>query len=86
MDMIKCTLHRVLCLPNILSLAKCFIFSNNCDITFITVFILTHLINIPCGRKGTLLFYSRCLTPDNFTHVKGRALVLNGLIFVVILI
>jgi hypothetical protein len=24
---------------------------NNCDITFLTVFILTHPVNFPCGRK-----------------------------------
>ena len=28
-----------------------FIFYNNCDITFLTVFILTHPVNFPCGRK-----------------------------------
>ena len=26
-------------------------FYNNCDITFLTVFILTHPVNFPCGRK-----------------------------------
>jgi hypothetical protein len=24
---------------------------NNCDITFLTIFILTHPVNFPCGRK-----------------------------------
>ena len=52
-DTIKCTLHQVLRLPNyILSLD--FYFYNNCDITFLTVFILTDLtdpVNFPCGRK-----------------------------------
>jgi hypothetical protein len=46
-DMIKCA-HQVLRLPNyLLSLY----FYNNCDITFSTVFILTHPLNFPCGRK-----------------------------------
>ena len=45
-DMIKCTLHQVLRLPNYI-----LYFYNNCDITFLTVFILTHPVNFPCGRK-----------------------------------
>ena len=25
---------------------------NNCDVTFLTIFILTHPVNFPCGRKS----------------------------------
>ena len=33
-DMIKCALHRVLCLPKYILILDYFIFYNNCDITF----------------------------------------------------
>jgi hypothetical protein len=30
---------------------RLFYLYNNCDITFLTVAILTHAVNFPCGRK-----------------------------------
>jgi hypothetical protein len=51
-DMIKCALHPVLDAYLITYLAyRLFYLYNNCDITFLTVFILTHPVNFPCGRK-----------------------------------
>jgi hypothetical protein len=66
--MIKCTLHQVLRLPNrpfpyikislkrgkvyYIVILRLFHLYNNCDITFLTVFILTHPVNFPCGRKS----------------------------------
>jgi hypothetical protein len=32
-------------------LARQYYLYDNCDITFLTVFILTHPVNFPCGRK-----------------------------------
>ena len=41
----------VICLRQYMLSLDYFIFYNNCDITFLTVFILTHPVNFPCGRK-----------------------------------
>jgi hypothetical protein len=52
MDMIKWALHQVLYAYLIIYLAyRLFYLYNNCGITFSTVFILTHPVNFPCGRK-----------------------------------
>ena len=50
-DMVKCTLHQLLPIITYLLGLDYFVFHNNCDITFLTVFILTHPVNFPCGRK-----------------------------------
>jgi hypothetical protein len=36
---------------NYLTEPRLFHLYNNCDVTFLTVFILTHPVNFPCGRK-----------------------------------
>jgi hypothetical protein len=37
--------------PNYILRLDYFYIYNNCDITFLTVFVLTHPVNFPCGRK-----------------------------------
>jgi hypothetical protein len=50
--MIKSAFHQVLYAYLITYLAyRLFYLNNNCDITFLTVFILTYPVNFLCGRK-----------------------------------
>jgi hypothetical protein len=44
-------LHQVLRLLILPTKLRLFYFYNNCDITFLTMFIPTHPVNFPCGRK-----------------------------------
>jgi hypothetical protein len=70
--MIKCALYEVLRLPKYLLSLDYFYLYNNCDITFSTVFDLTHPVNFPVGggdwKKSTT--FRRALT-DSF-HISGQ--------------
>jgi hypothetical protein len=52
---------------------RLFYLYNNCDITFLTVFILTHPVNFTCGRKPEHpeKTFGRRLT-DSFTWVRSE--------------
>jgi hypothetical protein len=53
-------------LTEVTYLAQTMYLYNNCDITFLTVFILTHPVNFPCGRKPETLF--TWVRSENPTH------------------
>jgi hypothetical protein len=52
-DMIRFTVFTpsIIRLPNYIRSLDYWYFYNSCDITFLTMFVLTHPVNFPCGRK-----------------------------------
>jgi hypothetical protein len=67
--MIKCALYEVLRLPKYLLSLDYFYLYNNCDITFSTVFDLTHPVNFPVGG-GDWKKSRRALTDS--LHTSGQ--------------